>query len=336
MAFAYARYAVSRTVTRRHWLGLASGAVALAMARRSYAAQGYPLQPIRILVGFAAGGNFDLVARTLGSWLSDHFRQTLVVENRPGAGGNIATEAVARAPTDGYTLLLGGAVNAVNATLYDKLPFNFIRDLAPVSGVVRFPNVLTVNASVPVTSVPELIAYLKAHPGKANQGSSGNGTTQHLAGELFKAMAGVEFAHIPYRGAGQAIADLLGGQVQLLFESLPASIPHIKAGKLRALAVTSAARSEALPDIPTVGESLAGYEASGWTGVFAPRDTPSGVVESLNRAINASLGDAAISARFAELGATRMPGSNTDFGKVVVAETEKWGKVIRAGNIKPT
>jgi tripartite-type tricarboxylate transporter receptor subunit TctC len=272
----------------------------------------------------------------IGQWLSEQLHQPVVVENRAGAGGNIATEAMIRAPADGYTLLLGGAVNAVNATLYDKLGFNFISDVAPVAGVVRFPNVVTVSPTFPATTVPEFIAYAKAHPGKLNQGSSGNGTTQHLAGELFKMMTGVDFMHIPYRGASQAITELLGGQVQVLFEPLPASIPFIKSGKLRALAVTTAVRSEALPDVPTVGEFAPGYEASGWTGICGPRNTPLDVVEKLNTAINAGLADPAMKARFAELGATTLPGSSADFGNLIVAETEKWGKVLRAGNIKPT
>jgi len=321
-------------VTRRQCLTLA--AVATAPAAKLSWAQAYPAHPVRLLVGFAAGGNFDLVARMIGPWLAEQLHQPVVVENRTGAGGNIATEAALRAPADGYTLLLGGAVNAVNASLYDKLGFNFISDAAPVAGVVRFPNVLTVSPTSVATTVPEFIAYAKAQPGKLNHGSSGNGTTQHLAGELFKMMTGVDFLHIPYRSASQAITELLGGQVQVLFEPLPASIPFIKAGKLRALAVTTTARSEALPDVPTVGEFVPGYEASGWTGLFAPRNTPIDIVEKLNQAIRAGLADPTMKARFAELGATTLAGSPTDFGKLVAAETEKWGKVIRAGNIKLT
>jgi tripartite-type tricarboxylate transporter receptor subunit TctC len=285
-------------------------------------------------VGFGAGGNFDIVARMMGQWLSEQLHQSVIIENRPGASGNIATEAVIRAPADGYTLLLGGAVNAVNATLYDKLGFNFISDVAPVAGVVRFPNVMTVSESFPAKTVPEFIAYAKAHPGKINQGSSGNGTTQHLAGELFKMMTGVDFQHVPYRGAAQAITDLLGGQVQVLFEPLPASIQHIKAGRLRALAVTTAARSEALPDTPSVSEFVTGYEASGWTGLCAPRNTQIDFITMLNKAINAGLADPTLKARFAELGATTLAGTSADFAKLIAAETEKWGKVIRAGNIK--
>ena len=261
--------------------------------------------------------------------------EPVVFENRPGAGGNIATEVAIRAPADGYTVLLCGAVNAVNATLYESLPFNFIGEVASVAGVVRFPNVMTVGSSFPAKTVPEFIAYAKTNPGRINHGSSGNGTTQHLAGELFKMMTGASFVHVPYRGAAQAITDLLSGQVQVLFEPLPASMQHIKSDKIRALAVTTTTRSEALPDLPTVGESVPGYEASGWSGVCAPRNTPVEIVETLNKAINASLADPKIRARFADLGATSLSGSSADFGKLIAEETDKWRKVIRAGNIKP-
>jgi tripartite-type tricarboxylate transporter receptor subunit TctC len=321
-------------VTRRQWLTLA--AASSATGSNMAWAQAYPARPVRILAGFAAGGTFDGVARMIGQWLSEQLHQPFVVENRPGAGGNIATEAAIRAPADGYTLLLCGAVNAVNATLYDKLSFNFIGDTAPVAGLVRFPNVVTVSPNFPATTVPEFIAYAKAHPGKLNQGSSGNGTTQHLAGELFKTMTGVDFAHIPYRGASQAITELLGGQVQVLFEALPASIPFIKSGKLRALAVTTAARSDALADVPTLAEFVPGYEASGWAGICAPRNTPMEAIAMLSKAINAGLNDPAMKARFAELGATTLPGSSSDFGRLIASETEKWSQVIRAGNFKPT
>jgi tripartite-type tricarboxylate transporter receptor subunit TctC len=321
-------------VTRRLWLTLA--AASSAAGSNMAWAQAYPTHPVRILVGFAAGGNFDLVARMIGQWLSEQLHQPVVVENRPGAGGNIATEAAIRAPSDGYTLLLCGAVNAVNATLFDKLSFNFMGDTAPVAGVVRFPNVVTVSPNFPATTLQEFIAYAKAHPGKLNQGSSGNGTTQHLAGELFKTATGVDFAHIPYRGASQAITELLGGQVQVLFEPLPASMPFIKSGKLRALAVTTAARADALPDVPTVAELVPGYEASGWVGICAPKNTPMEVVEKLSKAVNAGLTDPAMKARFSELGATPIPGSSADFGKLIASETTKWGQVIRAGNFKTT
>jgi len=322
-------------VTRRQVLQLAAGSAALATTARFTWAQAYPTRPVRILVGFVAGGNFDIVARLVGQSLSERLQQPVIVENRPGASSNIATEAVIRAPADGYTLLLGGAVNAVNATLYDKLGFSFISDLAPVAGVVRFPNVMTVGASFPAKSVAEFIAYAKANPGKINHGSSGNGTTQHLAGELFKMLTGVDFQHVPYKGGSQAITALLGGQVQVLFEALPPSIPHIRSGQIRALGVTTASRSEALPELPAVGEFVPGYEASGWNGICAPRNTPAEIIEKLNKAVNASLADPQVKARLADLGATTLSGSPADFGRLIAGETEKWGKVIRAGNIKP-
>jgi tripartite-type tricarboxylate transporter receptor subunit TctC len=322
-------------ITRRQLLSLAAGSTALAATAKISWAQTYPTRPVRILVGFTAGGNFDIVARLMGQWLSEQLHQPVIVENRPGASSNLATEAVIRAPADGYTLLLGGTVNAINATLYEKLSFNFIRDVAPVSGVVRFPNVMTVSASFPAKTVPEFIAYAKANPGKINHGSSGNGTTQHLAGELFKMMTGVNFIHVPYRGAPQAITDLLSGLVQVLFEPLPASIQYIKSGRLRALAVTTATRSEALPDLPAMGEFVPGYEASGWIGVCAPKNTSIEIIEKLNKAINAGLADPKMKARFADLGATTLAGSSAAFGKLIAEETEKWGKLIRAANIKP-
>lgn len=319
---------------RRQFLHLAAGAAAFPLAARLASAESYPTRPVRLLVGFAAGGNFDVVARIIAQWLSDHLGQPVVVENRPGASSNLATEAAVRAPADGYTLVLGGAVNAVNATLFEKLSFNFISDLAPVAGLVRFPNVMTVNASFPAKTIPEFIAYVKASPGKLNHGSSGRGTTQHLAGELFKMMTGVNFVHVPYRGAAPALTDLLSGQVQVLFEALPPSIEHIKAGTLRGLAVTTVARSPALPDVPTVGEFVPGYEASGWNGVLAPKNTPVDIIEKLNVVINAGLADPKIKTRLADLGATTLPGASADFGKLIADETEKWGKVIRAANIK--
>jgi len=322
-------------VTRRQVLYLAAGSAALATTAGITWAQAYPTRPVRIVVGFVAGGNFDIVARLIGQSLSEQLLQPVIVENRPGASSNIATEAVIRAPADGYTLLLGGAVNAVNATLYDKLGFNFISDVAPVAGVVRFPNVMTVGASFPAKTVPEFIAYAKANPGKINHASSGNGTTQHLAGELFKTMTGVDFLHVPYKGGSQAITALLGGQVQVLFEALPPSIPHIRSGQVRALGVTTATRSAALPDVPTVGEFVPGYEASGWNGICAPKNTPAEIIEKLNKVVNASLADPQVKARLADLGATALGGSAADLGKLIAEETEKWGKVIRAGNIKP-
>jgi len=322
------------TLHRRRFLHLAAGAVALPATPRLAAAQAYPVRPIRLLVGFAAGGNFDIIARLLGDWMSEQLGQPIVVENRPGASSNIATEAVVRAPGDGYTLLLGGAVNAVNATLYDKLSFNFVSDLVPVSGVTRFANVMTVNASFPARNVPEFIAYAKEHPDKINHGSSGNGTTQHLAGELFKMMTGVNFIHVPYRGAAPALTDLLGGQVQVLFEPLPASIPHIKSGALRALAVTTLARAEPLPEVPAMADFVRGYEASGWNGIVAPKNTPAEIVDRLNRVINGGFADAKIKTRLAELGAMPLTGSPAEFGALIADETAKWAKVIRTANIK--
>jgi tripartite-type tricarboxylate transporter receptor subunit TctC len=298
------------------------------------AAQTYPTKPVRIVVGFPVGGNFDIVARLMGQWLSEQLHQPFIVDNRPGASSNLATEAAVRASPDGYTLLLCGAVNAVNATLYEKLSFNFIKDIAPVAGVVRFPNVMMVSPSFPAKTVPEFIVHAKANPGKINHGSSGNGTTQHLAGELFKMLTGVTFLHVPYRGSPLAITDLLTGQVQVLFEPLPASIEYIKVGRLRALAVTTATRSEALPDVPAVGEFVPGYEASGWNGMCAPRNTRTEITERLNTVINAGLADPKLKARLAALGATPLAGSSPDFRKLIAEETEKWGKVIRAANIK--
>jgi tripartite-type tricarboxylate transporter receptor subunit TctC len=311
-------------VTRREALLWAAASTALAGMAGITRAQAYPARPVRILVGFVAGGNFDIVARLMGQWLSEQLRQPFIVENRPGAGSNLAAEAVVRAPADGHTLLMGGAVNAVNATLYDNLSFNFISDLAPVAGVSRFPNVMTVNASFPARTVPEFIAYAKANPGKVAQGSSVNGTTQHLAGALFKTMTGTDFLHVPYKGAPQAITDLLNGQIQVLFEALPPSIQHIRSGKLRALAVTTAARSEALPEVPSVAELVPGYEASGWNGVCAPRNTPVEIIAKLNNAINAGLADPKLKTRLADLGATPFPGSPADFGKLIAEETAKW------------
>jgi tripartite-type tricarboxylate transporter receptor subunit TctC len=320
--------------TRRQVLMLAGAA---ALSGRGVAwAQAYPARAVRVLVGFAAGGNFDIVARLIGQWLSDEVHQPVIVENRPGASSNLATEAVVRAPADGYTLLMGGAVNAVNATLLEKLPFNFIEDLAPVAGVSRFPNVLVVDPSFPAKTIPEFIAYAKANPDGINQGSSGNGTTQHLAGELLKMMTGARLVHVPYKGSSQALADLLGGQVHVAIESLPASIAHIRSGRLRALGVTTSARSEALPGLPAIAEFVPGYEASGWNGFCAPRGTPIEILDRLNGLVNASLADAKVKARLAELGAAPIGGSRADFAKLIAEETEKWGRVIRAGNIKPT
>src|SRR3954466_5175336 len=321
-------------LTRRQALHFAAASTALATTAGVTWGQPYPTRPVRILVGFVAGGNFDIVARLVGQSLSEQLLQPVSTVNRPGASGNIATEAVVRAPADGYTLLLGGGVNAVNATLYEGLGFNFISDLVPVAGVVRFPNVVTVGASFPAKTVPEFIAYAKVNPAKISHGSSGNGTTQHLAGELFKMMTGVDFLHVPYKGGSQAITALLGGQVQVLFEALPPSIPHIRSGQLRALGVTTAARSGALQEVPALGELVPGYEASGWNGLCAPKNTPAEIVDKLNKAVNASLADSRVNARLADLGATTLNGSAADFGRLIAEETEKWGRVIRAGNIK--
>lgn len=320
--------------SRRQFMRLTGGVSILPFLSRFARAETYPNRPVRILVGFAAGGNFDLVARLLGQSLSERLGQQFVIENRPGASSNLATETAIRAPADGHTLLLGGAVNAINATLLEKLNFDFIRDTAPISGVVQFSNVMTVDPSFPAKTVPEFIAYARANPNKINHGSSGNGTTQHLAGELFKMMTGVSFTHVPYRGASQAITDLLGGQVQVLFEPLPASIEYIKSGKLHALAVTTAKRSEVLPNLTAVSEFVPGYEASGWNGLCAPKNTAVEIVDKLNSAIAASLADPKMKARFADLGAATIAGSPAEFGELITSETEKWAKVIHAANIK--
>lgn len=322
------------TQTRRHFLHLAGGIATLPCLAPFARAETYPARAVRILVGFAAGGNFDLVARLIGQSLSERLGQQFIIENRPGASSNLATEAAIRSPADGYTLLLGGAVNAINATLFEKLNFDFVRDIAPVSGVVQFPNVITVGSSFPAKTIPEFIAYAKANPNKINHGSSGNGTTQHLAGELFKMMTGISFTHVPYRGASQAITDLLTGQVQVLFEPLPASIEHIKSDKLHALAVTTAKRSEALPNLPAVSEFVRGYEASGWNGLCAPKNTSAEIVARLHGAVQSSLADPKTKARLADMGATTLSSSSIEFGKLIASETEKWAKVIREANIK--
>jgi tripartite-type tricarboxylate transporter receptor subunit TctC len=307
---------------------------ALPIAAFAQPSSNYPSKPIRILVGFSAGGNVDIVARLIGQWMSDQFHQPVIVDNRPGASSNIATEAVVRAPADGYTLLMAGATNAIVVTLYDKLSFNFLKDIAPVAGVTRTPNVMMVNPSFPVKTVPEFITYAKANPSKINQGSSGNGSTQHLAGELFKVMTGTTFVHVPYKGSPQALTDLIGGQVQVVFEPMTSSIEYIRSGKLRALAVTTAVRSAALPDVPAMGEFVPGYEASAWNGICAPKNTPVAVVQKLNSVINAGLADTKTKARLADLGAMPLAGSPGDFAKLITDDIEKWGKVIRAANIK--
>src|SRR5499427_4718902 len=319
---------------RRTFLHLAAGAAALSAVSRVAAAQGYPSRPVRLVVGFAAGSTTDILARLIGQWLSERLGQQFVIENRPGAAGNIAAETVVRAPADGYTLLMVPPASAINATLYDKLSFNFLGDMTPVAGVVRVPNVLEVNPSVPVRTVPELIAYAKANSGVLSFASAGIGTMSHLAGQLFNTATGINLQHVPYRGDGPAMADLIAGQVQVGFATMAASIGHIRADKLRPLAVTTLSRSDALPGIPSVGEFVPGYEASSWFGIAAPKGTPTEIVELLNRQTNAGLNDPMIRTRLADMGGMLLSGSPTDFGKLIADETEKWGKVIRAANIK--
>jgi tripartite-type tricarboxylate transporter receptor subunit TctC len=319
---------------RRQFLHLAAGAAALPAVLRVARAQAYPTRPVRLIVGFPAGGGADTLARLTAQWLSERLGQQFVIENRPGAGTNIATEAVVHAPADGHTLLLVGLPNATNATLFERLNFNFIRDIAPVAGIARVAFVLLVNPSLPAKTFLEFLAYAKANPAKVNMASSGSGTPSHIAGELFKMMAGVNMLHVPYRGDVPAITDLLGGQVQVYFGTLSGSIEYIRSGKLRALAVTTATRSEMLPDVPTVGEFVPGYEASTWSGVGAPKGTPAEIVDKLNNEINAALANPKFKARLADLGVTTLALTPADFGKLIADETEKWGKVIRALNIK--
>jgi tripartite-type tricarboxylate transporter receptor subunit TctC len=321
---------------RRHFLHLAAGAAALPALSRVAWAQAYPARAVRIIVGQAAGSGSDTFARLIGQFLSERLGQQFVIENRPGASGNIATEAVVRSPPDGYTLLLVNASNAINATLYDKLNFDFIRDIAPITVIATFSFVMEVNPSVPTKTLPEFIAYAKANPGKINMASAGSGSTSHVSGELFKMMAGVEMVHVPYRGSTPALTDLLGGQVQVMLDATPSSLPHIRAGKLRPLAVTTATRLEVLPDIPTVGDFVPGYEASAWLGFGAPKNTPAAVVDRLNKEINLAISDSAIKARLVDLGGLAVPPSSpAEFGKFIARDTEKWGKVVRAANIKP-
>jgi tripartite-type tricarboxylate transporter receptor subunit TctC len=316
-------------------LHLAASAVALPAVSRIASAQAYPSRPVRIVVGFGAGTAADIVARLIGQWLSERLGQQFVVENRPGAGSNIGAQAVVRAPADGYTLLLATTTNAINATLYNNLDFNLIRDIAPVAGLILVPNAMVVNASVPAKTVPEFIAYARANPGKINMASTGNGTVPHVSGELFNMMAGVNMVHVQYRGAPPALTDLLGGQVQVYFASTTVSIEHIRAGRLRALAVTTAKRLEALPDIPTVGDFLPGYESTLWFGVGAPKNTPAEIIDKLNREINAGLADPKIKARVADMGGTALTGSPADFGKLLAEEIEKWARVVKFSGAKP-
>jgi tripartite-type tricarboxylate transporter receptor subunit TctC len=319
---------------RRHFLHLAAGAAAFPAVSRVARAQTYPTKPVRIVVGFAPGGGADITARLIGQSLSERLGQQFLIENRPGAGTNIGTEAVVNAAADGYTLLLATSANAANATLYEKLNFNFIHDIVPVASIASETLVLVVHPSFPAKTVPELITYAKTNPGKIEMASTGYGGGAHMFGELFKMMAGINMLHVPYRGTAPALTDLLGGQVQVMFASMPGSIEYIRAGKLRALAVTTATRSERLPDIPTVAESVPGYEASAWYGVGAPKNTPADIVGKLNKEINAGLADPKLKARLADLGSTAMAQSPADFGKLIAADTERWAKVIRAANIK--
>jgi tripartite-type tricarboxylate transporter receptor subunit TctC len=321
-------------LSRRQFQRLAAGAAVLPFPAGMAGAQAWPSHPVRFLVGYAPGGGNDIVARLMGQWFSERLGQPFLIENRPGAATNMAAEAVVHAAPDGYTLLLVGQPNAINATLYEALPFNFIRDIAPVAGIMTVPNVMVVHPSFPAKTVPEFIVYAKANPGKINMASAGNGSAAHLAGELFSLMTGIRMVHVPYRGQAPALADLLAGQVQVLFATSPASIEYVRAGKLRALAVTTAKRSEALPDLPTVGDFVPGYEASAWYGVGAPRATSIEIVDRLNKEANAGLADDKLKTRLADLGGILIAGSPADFGKVIADDTEKWGKVIRTANIK--
>ena len=322
-------------LARRRFLYLATAAAALPALPRIAPAQPYPTRPVRLVIGYPPGGSADITARLIGQWLSERLGQPVVIESRPGAGTNIATETVVNAPPDGYTLLLVAPANAINATLYEKLNFNFISDIAPVAGIIRFPNVMVVNPLVPAKTVPEFIAYAKANPGRLNMASSGNGSTIHVSGELFKMMTGVNMVHVPYRGGAPALTDMISGQVQVMFDNVPTSIEFIRAGKLRALAVTTATRSEVLPDLPTVADFVPGYEASAWYGVGVPKGTPDDIIDKLNKEINAILAEPKPKARLADLGASLLAGSSADFGKLVADETEKWGKVVKFSGAKP-
>jgi tripartite-type tricarboxylate transporter receptor subunit TctC len=323
------------TLQRRKFLQLAAGGGALLATPYVARAQAYPTQPVRIIAGFPPGGPSDLLARLMGQYLSERLGQPFIVENRPGAASNLATETVARAPADGHTLLVAVTTNAINATLYDNLKFDFVRDIAPISGLIRFATLMEVNPAFPAKTLPEFIAYAKAHPGEINMASAGPGSIQHVCGELFKIMAGVDLVHVSYRGVPPALADLMGGRVHVTFDPIPSSIEYVRTGKLRALAVSTATRSEILPDVPTIGEIVPGYEASAWNGLAAPRNTPAPIIERLNREINAGLADPKIKAQLANLGGTVIAGSSADFGTFIAAEVEKWGKVVKAAGIKP-
>jgi len=320
---------------RRQFLRLAAGTAALPAIPRLARAQSYPVRPVRWIVGFSAGGPQDIVARLLGQWLSERLGQQFVIENRPGAGGNIGTETVVRALADGYTILMIGPSATINVTLYENLSFVFLRDIVPVASIMRTSNVMEVHPSFPAKTVSEFIAYAKANPGKINMASAGSGSSQHVSGELFKMMTGVNMVHVPYRGAAPALTDLLAGQVEVMFDNMTSSVEHVRAGKLRALGVTTAVRSEALPDIPIVGDSVPGYEASGIYGIGAPKDTPVDIVDKLNREVNAALADPKLKARLADLGGIVLPGTAANFAKLLAEEVEKWGKVVKFSGAKP-
>jgi tripartite-type tricarboxylate transporter receptor subunit TctC len=322
-------------IRRRGLLRLAAGAIATPAVSRLARADTYPSRPVHLIIGYPPGGSADLTARLFGQWMSQRLNQQFVVESRPGGGTNIATEAALRAAPDGYTLFLASPANATNPALFAKLPFDFIRDSAPVAGLIRFPDVVDVNLSLPIHSIPELIAYAKANPGKLNFGSSGIGSTLHVAGELFKMMTGVDIVHVAYRGGAPAMIDLIGGRVQLMFDNVPTSLPFIKTKKLRPLAVTSATRATVLPDLPTVADFVPGYEASAWYGIVAPKGAPGEIVAKLNREIEAILADPKVKSQLGDLGASLLPGTPADFGALIAAETAKWGKVIKFAGIKP-
>jgi tripartite-type tricarboxylate transporter receptor subunit TctC len=320
---------------RRRFLKLSAGAAAFSVVSPIARAQAYPNRPVRMIIGYPPGGSADITARLTGQWLSERLGQPVIIESRPGAATNLATEAVVRAAPDGYTLLLVAPANAINATLYDKLNFNFTQDIVPVAGIIRFPNVVVVNPALPVKTIPELIAYAKANPGKLNMASSGNGSTIHMSGELFKMMAGINMVHVPYRGGAPALTDLMAGQVQVMFDNVPTSAQPVKAGKLRGLAVTSTEPSAVLPDLPVVADFLPGYEASAWYGLGAPKGTPAEIIDRLNKEVNAILADPKAKARLEDLGASLLPGSPAEFGNLLADETEKWGKVVRFSGAKP-
>jgi tripartite-type tricarboxylate transporter receptor subunit TctC len=321
-------------ICRRRFLHLTASAAAVPAVPRIAKADSYPSRPVHLIVFYAAGGGNDIIARLMGQWLSQRLGQSFVIENRPGGGGNLGTEYVVRAPADGYTLLLSSTANTVNASLYDKLDFNFVRDIAPVASISYEPNIMVVNPSVPAKTIPEFIAYAKANPGKINYGSAGIGSSQHMSGELFKMMAGIDMTHVPFRGTAPALTSLLGAQVQVMFASMPATLEYVRASKLRALGVTIATRSDALPDVPSVSEFLPGFDAEVYYGIGAPKDTPAEIVERLNREINAGLADPQFKARLIELGSAVLPGSPVDFEKFIANETEKWAKVVKFANIK--